>query len=135
MPVLIEPEGVPSDIRRILKLVGSVGRAQILHLLTSQEWLSTTEISQATGIAVRSTMIYLQDLEEAGLVAADRPPHERHGHHLQWRANSDNIAAALVSITHYLLGPTGSSDDSDHSQIEEELWRLGAPRETRRDQR
>lgn len=112
---------MPEHIRHALQLIGVSGRAQILHVVAASTTpMTTAAIAQDSNISYRSTMLYLQALEEAGLLVASIGPEARHGRTVHWSARHDHITELLVQIFSYLLGEHAQED----SQIEAMLRRF-----------
>jgi DNA-binding transcriptional ArsR family regulator len=83
-----------ADVARLGRLLAAPGRAAMLDVLFDGRAWSVSELADAVGISPSTASEQLQTLERGGLVSSVRD-----GRHRRYRLASDEIAAALESLS------------------------------------
>lgn len=93
--------GEPLNAHRVIQ---NESRLICLRYLLSVESASRTEITQATGLAVTTTIDALAELEERGYVTdPDTPARARVGRRSQYKANRERITTELLAFVGWVL--------------------------------
>jgi len=92
MPTLVMPPGMPEDVVSAIQTVGSRLRTELLHSLSRADGpLSTPELVALVKANRITTRDNLHALEDAGLVRANFPRHERGGRKVLWSVDQEKI--------------------------------------------
>lgn len=93
--------GEPLNAHRVIQ---NESRLICLRYLLSVESASRAEITQATGLAVTTTVEALAELEERGYVTApNMPAHSRAGRRPQYKANRERVTTELLAFVSWVL--------------------------------